>query len=178
VQTESQAGGRRPIFEDMAQMPVASRAENFGARATVRVVGLFDHIAWRDGTEEAWPAGAGIKLRIRREQRQPAAGARVDAFELVVEEVAAELSFGAFATKDLVLLVGESASPFGVAQFEFRRFDWPDKFPVSIEDVNRDHFASPEIVRRLAWQASHLIAGSDPRGESAFLPTRRCRWPG
>src|SRR5687767_1062861 len=99
----------------MAEVAVAAGAVDLDARHPVVVVGLFQHVAWRNRLKEAWPAGAGIEFRLRRKQRQPAAGAAIDALFLVIEQRPAERPLGAAAAEDAELVRRQASLPLGIA---------------------------------------------------------------
>ena len=79
------AGRLRAVVEDVALVAAAARAVVLGARNEHLEVGLGRH-ARPDGGVEARPAGAALELRLRREQRQVAAGADEAALALLVVE--------------------------------------------------------------------------------------------
>jgi hypothetical protein len=78
IHAVAQAGGLRAVREDVAEMGVALAAEHFGAFHAKAAVGLLDDVLFGDGSPEAWPAGAGLKLGVGAEQRIAAADAAVD----------------------------------------------------------------------------------------------------
>src|SRR5678816_4870039 len=59
------ARGRRPIVEDVADMPVAVGASHFDARVAQPAVGPEDHGSGK-GLPEARPAGPAVELGPRR----------------------------------------------------------------------------------------------------------------
>src|SRR5881397_3406025 len=70
----TQMRGGRPIFEHVAEMAAAAAAVHFRAHhPEAAVAGGFDRA--RNRVVEAWPAGAALELRLRDEQRLPAADA-------------------------------------------------------------------------------------------------------
>jgi hypothetical protein len=67
------------IGEDMAEMCVAELAAYGSAQHTEAGVALFHDVFFGDGRPEAWPASAGLELRVRAEQRSIAADASIEA---------------------------------------------------------------------------------------------------
>src|SRR5262245_59964727 len=78
IDAMADAGGRRPIVEHVAQVAVAPGAEDFGSAHAMAAVGFGRDILGAHRLEEAWPAGAGVELGGRGEERQLAAYAGVD----------------------------------------------------------------------------------------------------
>src|SRR6266852_264639 len=61
----------------MPQVSVAARATGLGSRHAVALVGVVDHRGLVHWLPEARPAGAGLKLGLRTEERLPAAHAGI-----------------------------------------------------------------------------------------------------
>jgi hypothetical protein len=119
VEAVAQAGGTRTVLEDVAEVGIAPRTDDFRARHAVAAVDDRFDIFLRHRLEETWPAGAGIEFRVRFEQGQVTADAVVDAILVVIVEHAAEGLFGAFAARDPVLFTGELLLPFLVGFDDF-----------------------------------------------------------
>src|SRR6185312_212286 len=79
VEAVAQAGRRRPILEDMAEMGFAAAAQDFGAGHEEAAVGFGCHALGADRRREARPARARIEFRAGIEQFLAAADAGVDA---------------------------------------------------------------------------------------------------
>ena len=77
----------------MPQVAIAPNAIDFGATHAVADVGLFGNVAFSNRLKETWPARARVKFRIGREQRQPTAGAGVNALRFVIEQGSAKFRF-------------------------------------------------------------------------------------
>ena len=69
-----------------------------------RTVGLLAHPVLRHRRVERRPAGAGIELGVRGEQRRSAADAAIGSLRVVVPVLAGERALGAFLARDPVLL--------------------------------------------------------------------------
>ena len=121
VHAVAQSRRPRPVVEDVPEVAVAAGAEDLDPPHAVAAVLFGDDVLVGDRLEEARPAGAGIELRVRGEERQTAADAGVDALPLVVEERAAERPLGALAARDLELLAGQQLAPLGVGLLDARQ---------------------------------------------------------
>src|SRR6185369_7203114 len=104
----------RTIFEDVAQVRVARRADDFRAALEPAVVVDIAHVLGGDGCVEARPARTRVVFCLRVEQRCAAADASVGTRGVVVPVFAAERALRAFLARDLVLLRRELLAPFGV----------------------------------------------------------------
>ena len=109
----------RAVGKDVAEVAVAARAQDLDAHHAVAAIRLGRDVLVGDRLEEARPAGARIELGVRREQRQPAADARVDAAALVVEQRAAERPLGAVRARHGELL-GRELSCHSASLFSMR----------------------------------------------------------
>ena len=68
VDAIAQAGRLGAVLEDMALMPLAACAMDFGPWENQFVIGSgFDHL-WIDWLPEAGPAGAAVELVLRRKE--------------------------------------------------------------------------------------------------------------
>src|SRR4051794_24737547 len=89
----TQAGGLRPVVEDMAEVPATARAQDLGALDHQASVGAgYDRA--RQRLPEARPAGAAFELRRRAEQGQRAPGADECAAAMFVQKRAGEGPLG------------------------------------------------------------------------------------
>ena len=79
-------GRRRAVGEDVAEV-TRSGAEDLDTLHAVAAVRVGDDVPGRNRLEEARPAGAGVELGGRGEQRQAAADAGVDAVALLSSRV-------------------------------------------------------------------------------------------
>src|SRR5215510_11440743 len=90
----AQMSRRRPVLEDVAEMAAAAAAMHLGAHHPVAAVGGgLDRALLR--IVEARPAGTALELRLRHEQRLPAADAGEGARPLLEVERAAARPLGA-----------------------------------------------------------------------------------
>src|SRR5688500_13136758 len=70
IEAISEPRRRRPVGEDVAEMPVAARAANLGPHhAVAAIVDLADMIGV-EGLGEAGPAGAALELAAGAEERE------------------------------------------------------------------------------------------------------------
>src|SRR5262245_498864 len=122
----------------MTEVGIAAGAQNLHPSHPVAPVLFGDDVLAGDRLEEAGPAGAGVELRVRGEEREPAADARVDALPLVVEQRPAEGPLGGLPSGDLELFAREELSPFGVRLFDSCHLNRADEVPGFIEDPNAD----------------------------------------
>src|SRR6202011_4389632 len=93
----------------------ARRAATLGAAREPRAVVVLAHRLAVDRCGEARPAGAGIELRVRGEQRRPAANAAVIPRALLVPRGTGERALGAVLAGHVILLGRELGAPFGLA---------------------------------------------------------------
>lgn len=96
VHAVSQAGGFRPVIEDMPEVPSAGPANYFCAGHTVTFVGNFFDIARRNRLEKARPARAGIVFVVRTEKGSAASCAYVRPLVFIVIVRMRKRSFGPF----------------------------------------------------------------------------------
>jgi len=94
-------------------MPAAAPAVDLGTRDQERIVARGAERV-RERLVETRPAGAAVVFRVRREQRQRAAGAGEDALALFVVERARSRLFGAMQAKHVKLRPRQEAAPFGI----------------------------------------------------------------
>src|SRR5690348_6033151 len=103
VHAIAQAGGSRPIFEDMPEMPAATPAMDLGAAHEKAPVGFgLDRLLER--RREARPAGAAVEFAASVEQRLAAAGAVIDPGAILLIERARAGALGTVLTQYPVLL--------------------------------------------------------------------------
>ena len=118
IHAVAQAGRRRPVVEDVAQVGIAAAAQRLDANhAEAAVLALHD-VGGGDRLPEARPAGAGIELGGRVEQGGVAADAAVHAAGMVVVVGAAERAFGTAAAGDVIGLRAELLLPLGVGELQ------------------------------------------------------------
>src|SRR5579863_5324300 len=99
------AGRRRPIVENMAQMPAATAAMHLGANhEKAAVARRFDRAVER--RREARPAGAAVEFGAGVEQLLTAAGAMIDPGTVLLVERAGSGALGAVLAQDAILLGG------------------------------------------------------------------------
>ena len=118
VDAVAKAGGARAVVEDVALVTAAARALDLGAYHAERVVDVLGDSAGLDRTREGRPAGTGVELVARVEERRAAARAEEDAGAVVFVERARERALGAFFTEHVELLAGEALLPLFVGEHE------------------------------------------------------------
>src|SRR5262249_42529126 len=120
VHAVAQAGRRRAVVEDVAEVRAAAAALDLDAREAEQVVllGVDQLLAQR--RPEARPAGAGVELGGRREQRVAAGDADVGADALEVLVLAGERALGPLLARHRVLLGGEELLPLGFGPHHLR----------------------------------------------------------
>src|SRR5436190_3674022 len=133
VEAVAQSSWARAVLEDMAEMAIAARAENFDACHAMGVIGVVDDVFRRDRFEKAGPTGAGIELGISGKQWQSATDAGINTGLFVIVEDATEGRLGTFAAGDLILFGGQLLAPFGVALYDFGLQDGRKKLPFLIK---------------------------------------------
>src|ERR1700678_2076256 len=90
IDAKTQTGRRRPILKHVSLVGAAQSAFNLHPLHAAAVVRLGHEILLGHRLEKTWPAGAGIKFRLRRKQRQSATDARVNARLMLIIKGAAE----------------------------------------------------------------------------------------
>src|ERR1700730_3507947 len=118
----ARAGRLRSIVEDVADMAAAATAVNFGPQHPESAVfGLADGVIER--LVKTRPAGAALEFRLRREQRQVAAGAGEYALAVLLEQRARSWPLGALLAQNLILLRRQLRAPFriGLVDLELLR---------------------------------------------------------
>src|SRR5690348_1099802 len=95
----------------MSQVGFAAAATDLGARLEHLQVDMFGDRIFANRLVEAGPTALGIELRVRLEQRQPAADAAILARLEEVPELVAERPLGAGLASDVVLQTGELFAP-------------------------------------------------------------------
>jgi hypothetical protein len=139
VEAEAQSSRLGAIFKNVTQMRAATDAFDFDPVHPVTVVGFGQDVFLGDRLEEAGPAGAGIELRLGREQRQIATNAVVDAGFMIVKERAAKGGLGALTARDAKLLGRQLFGPFGVRLDYFGSRNQRAGKAVIIEKANLYH---------------------------------------
>src|ERR1022692_1448922 len=107
-------GRLRTVVEDVAEMRVAGRAQDFGTARQKAVVGLGADRFGAGGRVKARPSATGVELGFGIEEQGAAARAAIAAGLLVVPVLAAEGRLGTFLAGDPVLLGRQHGFPFGV----------------------------------------------------------------
>src|SRR5260221_5204489 len=97
IQAVAQPRRLRAIGEDVAQVGVAAAANDLGPHHEMAFIGHERDAVVVERLPETRPAGAGLELGLRVEQRLTAADAGVCACFVVVPVFAAEGPFGPFA---------------------------------------------------------------------------------
>ena len=112
VDAVAEAGWRGSVFEDVAEVAVATVADDFGSDCKEASVGLFADVVLLDWFPVTRPAGAGFVFGFGAEEEQVAGNAVVGSFFFVVPIEAGEGAFGSFLSNDSVLLFGQELLPF------------------------------------------------------------------
>src|SRR5260370_4139747 len=121
VEAVALAGRRRPVLEDMAEMPAATVAMNLGARHEKAAVGCrFDRGVER--CREARPAGAAVELRGGVEHRLPAAGAMINPGAVLLVERAGPGALGAVFAQHALLRGVQPPVPLGIVERDLEGF--------------------------------------------------------
>ena len=102
----------------MPEVAVALRAEDLRAAHPVAGIEAVPHRILRDGLVERGPTGAGLELRVGREEGVVAGHAVEHALLVDVEQGRAERRLRAVAAQDRVLLLGEPLLPLGFREHE------------------------------------------------------------
>src|SRR5689334_1499263 len=102
-------------------MAATAGAANFCPHHPVRGVGVNLDRLGGGGLVEARPAGTGLELRVRAEERRSAPGTVVHAVVLHVPVPAGERPLSPLAAKDLVLLRRQLLAPLGVGLLDLVR---------------------------------------------------------
>src|SRR4029077_2826648 len=89
-----QAGGRRAVVKNMAEVSVAQRAVHGLANHTKARIAFLANVFLRDRSPETRPPGARLKLRIRTEQCIVATDAAVEAVLVKIPVLARERPLG------------------------------------------------------------------------------------
>src|SRR5690606_13805495 len=89
-----------------------------GSHHPVAEVGLTRDAALLDRLPEARPAGPGVELVVRGEERRAAARAAVGAARVVIVVAARERALRALLAEHGVLARGQARAPLGLAQLE------------------------------------------------------------
>src|ERR1035437_2490419 len=113
-------GGAWAVVEDVSEVPAAGAAHDLcPAHEQAVVRSQLDRL--RDGRlGEAPPAGAGVELRVRREEHRRAGRAAVLAGSLVVDVVAGEGRLGAGLAQHVVLGRRELLAPLLLGLLDLR----------------------------------------------------------
>src|SRR3954468_10438773 len=106
------AGRRRPIREDVSEMPAAVGAVDLDARHAVGAIGGGPDGAFNRSIK-ARPAGPALVFRLRGEEGLAAAGAAERSGALLLEQRTAAAVLGAVFAQDVELLRREERLPVG-----------------------------------------------------------------
>src|ERR1700716_3352550 len=98
----------------MSEMSAATRAQHLGPRHHELAVGLRGHGVLRERLVETRPTAPGFELRLRAEQRIPAAGTLVNARIVRVGIFAGKRSLSPLLAQDVILLRRQRLFPFSV----------------------------------------------------------------
>src|SRR5579859_4536655 len=103
----------------MPEMRVARGTAHLSADHAVTRIAVFDYSSTLARLVKAWPAGTGIKLRLRIEQRRSAAHTVIHPRFLGVPILPREGAFGSSLAGDVILLVSQLLFPLGFALNHF-----------------------------------------------------------
>src|SRR6187431_3209426 len=115
VHAVAQAGGLGTVWKHMAEMAAAVGAVHFGPRHihTAVLGGIHGRVACR--SEEAWPAGTALVLRLRTKEEMATGGTVELAFPFLRVQRARAGALGAMLAKDAILAGRECRLPLLVA---------------------------------------------------------------
>lgn len=112
VNTESQAGGRRPIREYMSQMTIAYIAHHlYPGHSVGGIFFIFDNVIF-DWLREAWPSCPGFKFLSGIEKRRSAATAGIQARFMSFAVLTRKWTFCAFFPGNMEFLRCKLFLPF------------------------------------------------------------------
>src|SRR5947209_6055798 len=114
VDAVPQAGRRRTVGEDVAEVAAAPAARHLGPEHPIAPVLVLLDLALGERPGEARPAAAGVELRVRGEELLPAAGASIHAGVLRVPIPAGEGPLRPLLPQDAVLLGRQLLPPLGL----------------------------------------------------------------
>src|SRR3989454_472900 len=117
VDAVAQARRRRAVVEQVAQVGIRVRRADLGAHHEERPVRLLLDVLGLERLGEARPAGAGLELVERAEQRLSGDDVHVDAGPVIVPVLVRESPLCPLVLRHVVLQRRERASQLGVAQF-------------------------------------------------------------
>lgn len=100
-------------------MRVATAAESFRSGHAVAHVSLHLDILRCDWLPVTWPAGPGVKFRVRAEKLLAAANANVRALRFCVGVLAGERRFSPLLPRHLELLFRQLRTPFRIVLLDF-----------------------------------------------------------
>ena len=103
VHAVAHAGRTRAVVEQVAEVRVGVSRANLRARHAQRAIGLRRDVLGHERTREARPAGAGLELVGRAEERLAGDDVHVNARLVVVPICVLERPLGGFVLRDLVL---------------------------------------------------------------------------
>jgi hypothetical protein len=84
VDTVAFSGWFRPVFKDMPQVASATRADYLDPVHEIAVVLLKPDLIARNYIVKAWPAGSGLKFRIRGKKLLLAGSTPIDSVFLII----------------------------------------------------------------------------------------------
>src|SRR4051794_18141871 len=120
VEAVAQACRRGAVVENMAEMGAATRAEDFVAFHSEAVVFHRRDDSRDERLGEAGPAGAGLELRVAREQRRVTTSAMENPATMFGEKDGRTGALGRVAAQNGVLLRSQLLFPFRVRFLHFR----------------------------------------------------------
>src|SRR5215469_7497094 len=109
------AGRFWAVLEDMAEMPAAPAAMNFGSRHEEAAV-RFGSDCFVERRPEARPTGAAVEFGVGGEHRLPATGAMVEPGPILLVERARSCTLGAVFSQHPVLCRGQFTPPLFILQ--------------------------------------------------------------
>src|SRR5476649_609979 len=163
IDAVAQAGRRWPVFKHVAQVRVALAAQRFHAFHEQAGIGLGADVFLGGRRPETRPAGAGLELFLRPEQRIAAADAAVHARLMVVPITSRERPLRALLAGYRELFGRQFLLPLGIAFLNFAHLDNFPPGPIIRKHRQPDAAAGPALFRggHLMWVA--IVNGHQPR---------------
>lgn len=166
----------------MTEVAAAARTANLGAQHAVAGVVKFDDIFSGKGLEKTRPAGAGMEFRLRAEERQVAARAKIHAVLFVIEQRAAEWCLRALRPQNSESVRAEHPAPFFFGFFDSGDLRRREGLAVGAQQADDDfvgQFVGKDRVHggEKNYDGPHPPAGARPAGRIEFeeVQTVHCR---
>ena len=131
-------GRCRAIVKDMAKVATAASTENLSPDHAERAIADLGDIFWGERPVEAGPAGAGVELRAGGKERQAATGTEIDAFLVVIEQVAAEGRLGPLGPQNPVGGGAKLLLPLGIGLYNTGTLDDRARIAIRFQEADGD----------------------------------------